>query len=258
MKKNYLLPLSAICLLTVVFSSCVKDPLQQSIGDACNHLLTLHTHPVAAVQKGSQIDLSVDYAENATYYWSGPNYYQSYSQNNTVTYDADFSDRGWYYVKISNIDCSNYGFDSVFVDVKFPQGTPACSPTDNSANFTSAVLLGDQSYYYVSFGPGVAGYGITGNSSNGDMNITMSSYWNTNDLEDGVYYTTGSPLPERIDQIHMSNVNQSIWWNAEADKPVYISHAGGKRRITFCGIDFSGDWGGTLYHATVDAQITEP
>ena len=258
MRKKYLQPLFGLFLSTVLFSSCIKDALPNSMVDTCNRLLTLHAHPVTAVEKGAQIDLSVDYAENATYYWSGPNYFQSYSQNTTLTDNADFSDRGWYYVKISNADCSNYGFDSVYVNVKFPQGTPACSPANNTATFTSALFLGDESYYGVSFGPAVAGYGITCNSMNGDMNMTMSGYWNSNDLEDGVYYSTSSPLPERIDQIYMSNVNQSIFWSAEPDKPVYISHVNGKRRITFCGIDFSGDWGGTLYHATVDAQITEP
>src|ERR1700712_1135432 len=168
MRKKYILPYLCLCFLTVLFSSCVKDPVEQSLADTCNHLLTLHTQPFTAVEKGAEINIAAQYAEDATYYWSGPNNFQSYDQNAIVTYDADFYHRGWYYVKISNVDCSNYGFDSVYVDVKFPQGIPACSPTNNTATFTSALILGDQAYYYVSFGPDVAGYGITGNSMNGD------------------------------------------------------------------------------------------
>ncbi|MFT3910330.1 MAG: hypothetical protein QM737_12975 [Ferruginibacter sp.] len=259
MRKKILLPSISLCLLTLLFSSCIKQKHEPSITELCNQLGQLHAHPFTPVLKGEQIIISADNMEGANYYWVGPNNFQSYSQDNTVSGYADYFNRGWYYVNISYDQCESK-HDSVYVDVKFPQGTPACSPADNNATFNSAMLLGDQSFYFVSFGPATGGYGITANSMNGDMNITMSGYWTDHDLEDGIYYTSSSPIPEyyEIDKIHISDVNQSIYWTAEPDKPVYISHVGGKQRITFCGIDFSGDWGGTLYHATVDAQITQP
>lgn len=88
----------------------------------------------------------------------------------------------------------------------------------------------------------------------------MSDYWNTHDLEDGVYVTSSNPIPEYadIDQVFISDVNQGIYWVAQPDKPVYISHVGGKQRISFCGIQFSGDNGSNFYTANVDAQLTQP
>ena len=47
------------------------------------------------------------------------------------------------------------------------------------------------------------GYEIVGNSSNGDLRISMSPYWTTHPLEDGIYYSTNDPLPDyaEIDKI---------------------------------------------------------
>ena len=61
-----------------------------------------------------------------------------------------------------------------------------------------------------------------------------------------------------IDRIFISDVNQSIYWVAEGDKPVYISHVGGKARLSFCNISFSGSLGGPQYNTTISAQISQP
>lgn len=224
--------------------------------DPCAKLASLHTKPFTAVNKGDEIKISADYFAEASYSWYGPGYFSSSSQNPTVASYAEYSHEGWYYVHMSVDGCTSRT-DSVYVDVKFPQGTPSCILVNNKATFSS---MGDQSFYYETFGPGVYGYEVEGNSSNGDLRITMSPYWSSHALEDGIYYTTNDQLPDYadVDQIFIADVNQSIYWTAEANKPVYISHVGGKARLSFCGIQFSGDWGGTLYHTTISAQITQP
>ncbi len=224
----------------------------------CAQLSQLHAHSFTPVTKGEPINISADHMDLADYFWSGPNSFQSMDQDNAVTSSADFSNRGWYYLTMTYQQCE-INFDSVYVDVKFPQGTPSCSPANNTATFNSPLLLGDQSFYSVSFSGSSGGYEIDCNSMNGDMYMYMSNYWSTRDLEDGVYHTTNTiPYDWEIDKIFISDINQSITWFPEENKPVYISHVGGKQRITFCAVDFSGDWGGTIYHATVDAQITQP
>jgi hypothetical protein len=145
MRKNILLPCLGLCLLTLIFSSCKKVPPPPFQEDLCNELNQLHAHSFTAVNKGEPINISADHMEDASYYWSGPNSFQSYYQDNTVSSSADYFNRGWYYVNITYDDCESK-FDSVLVDVKFPQGTPACSVTDNTATFNSALIMGDQTF----------------------------------------------------------------------------------------------------------------
>ncbi len=247
-------------LLTCLLVSCAKAPVDSNNDTLCANLATLSAHPFTGIVAGETIRLSADPLEGANYYWTGPGNFQSYEQNPIVSSSATYGHRGWYYVLVSSVNCTTTAFDSVYVNVKFPQGTPSCVPTDNTTTFSGGVLLGDQSYYFVSFGAGISGYEIVGNSSNGDIRISMSTYWQTHTLEDGIYYTTSNYLPEYadIDKIFISDVNQSIYWTAEADKPVYISHVGGKAKLTFCGVSFSGSFGGTLYHTTASGKITQP
>ena len=259
------LPLLIPCLLLLTslsFFSCERT----SAGDdgtnntnLCARLNTVRIHPYVAVTKGEQIKLTVDSLTDAQYFWSGPGNYQSYYQDNIITDYAEYYHRGWYYVRVYRDGCDPH-FDSVYVNVKFPQGTPSCTPANNTADFSGGVLLGDQSFSFVSFGNVLGDYEITGNSSNGDINYKFSAYWLTHDLEDGIYYTTSTPSIDYadIDRIYINNVNQSIFWVAEPNKPVYVSHVGGKQCVTFCGIDFSGTWGSSLYHTTVSAKITQP
>ena len=247
-------------LLGSLLISCTKENVNDNTnGTSCDQLAQLHTHAFTAVTKGDVIQLAVDSSADVYYHWTGPGNFQSDYQNPAVASDADYSHRGWYYVSMSLEGCSPH-FDSVYVQVKFPQGAPACALTNNKGTFGGALILGDQSYSYVSFGAGIGGYEIVGNSNNGDLRISMSPYWTTHPLEDGIYYSTNDPLPDyaEIDKIYITDVNQSIYWVAEGNKPVHISHVGGKARISFCNISFSGDFGGNLYHATVSAQVSQP
>jgi hypothetical protein len=251
-------------LLGSLLVSCAKDNANSNSNNnnnnsanSCDKLAQLHAHSFTAVTKGDGIQISVDHLADVSYHWTGPNNFQSDDQNPNISDYSDYSDRGWYYVSMSLDGCST-SIDSVYVNVKFPQGVPGCSLTNNNATFSS---LGVQSFSFVTYGPGPSGdYEIVGNSSNGDLNINMSPYWSTHPLEDGIYYTTSDPLPQDsdIDRIFIADVNTNIYWIAESDKPVYISHVGGKARLSFCNISFSGTLGGPEYYTTVSAQISQP
>ncbi len=254
--KTALLP----CLLFITagfLASCATENPGPNVNDPCASIAGVHTQPFTPVTKGDPIQLHADFLDGASYTWNGPGGYSSYSQNPDVSSYASYWDEGWYYLRVDLGLCDPV-FDSVYVDVKFPQGTPACSPANNTAEFTSAVLLGDQAFSFLSWGTVSGGFGAVCNSSNGDLTVTFNSYWQTHDLEDGIYYTSSNNFPDERDGVFMSDVNQSIYWVAEPNKPVYVSHVGGKQRVTFCGIDFSGTWGSSLYHASVDCQITQP
>ena len=259
MKRTLTDAIFLFCLSTFLLFlfSCKKNLFGD--GNDCNQLMRVKAHHIAPVTKGGTIELNADQLDGAIYYWTNGLYFQSYSQNNILTTNANYTDRGWYYLNVTLPDC-NPKYDSIYVDVKFPQGTPSCTPANNSASFSGSVLLGDQTYYYVNFGSTSDGYGVTANSMNGDMRINMSSYWLTHDLEDGIYYTTNFPTIDswEIGKIYLSNVNNSILWVAEPDMPVYISHVGGKQQITFCNLTFSGDFNGNLYHTNVSSKITQP
>ncbi|CAN5878899.1 hypothetical protein BH11BAC4_BH11BAC4_10700 [soil metagenome] len=249
-----------LLMICIIILSCKKTDVTEQNNAICAQLAGLHAHTAIAVTKGQQIDITADSLLGAFYSWRGPGSYQSDYQNNTVAFYANYSNEGWYYLTIAHNACADDRYDSVYVDVKFPQGTAPCTPANNSASFGGPLLLGDQAYSFLTFGAVTGGYGVTANSSNGDLHITMSPYWLTHDFEDGIYYTSSNQLPDYadLDKVFISDVNQSIYWVAEPDKPVYISHVAGKQRITFCGIQFSGDWGGTLYHTTVAGQVTQP
>lgn len=262
MKMKFFPALYAVLTLFVLPVSCTKDTStndQNNANNPCQRLAQMRAHSFTPVVKGSEIYLSADTLTGVYYNWFGPNNFTSYDHNPYVTSDAYYTDRGWYYVSIMHDGCTTKR-DSVYVNVNFPQGSPSCNLINNTGLFSSALVLGDQSYSFVSFGQGISGYEIVGNSSNGDLRITLSPYWITNNFEDGIYYTTSDPLPDynEIDRVHISDVNQNILWTAAPDKQVYISHVGNKVRLSFCNISFTGTWGASTYTTNISAQVTQP
>ena len=239
-------------------SSSTND--DNSNNEICDQLTQINVQTNSTVTLGDPINLTADYLDNVLYYWTGPNGFESYFHSPQI-YEAKYNDRGTYYCTISRENCPDRVVN-VTVDVNFPQGTPSCALTNNSAQFSGSVLLGNQVYGFMTWGPASVGdnYEIVANGTNGDMSIYMSPYWNTHDLEDGIYYTTTNISPEYsdYDKIFISNVNGGFYWQCEANKPVYVSHVGGKRRISFCDITFSGYQGGPTYYTTIKAQITQP
>lgn len=243
--------------LTYFFTGCSKNDTE-STRDNCTLLQQLGTRAVAPVMIGDPIRISADHLSGASYYWTGPGGFESNEENPLVTNSAEYYYNGWYYVTISYPKCRTKRYDSVFVDVNFPQGTPSCSPLTNNADFSN---ISDQRFYSIRAGAASGdGYEIVGNSTNGDLYVTFSNYWTNNDLEDGIYYTTTSGYMDPYDynKVHIADVNQSIYWVASEGQPVYVSHKSGKQMVTLCGLHMSGDLGGYLFETSVDAQIRQP
>lgn len=249
--------------LSLVFNACTPGggSDEDALNQTCDALALLNAQSFTPVTKGGEINLSADYLEGAFYHWSGPNNFDANGRTPTVTSSAYYNHRGLYYVTISRDGCPDR-VDDVYVDVKFPQGTPSCALINNRATFSGAVSLGTQNFGFMTFGAAQVGdnYQVVANSSNGDMSMYMSPYWKTHDFEDGIYYTTTDPSPDYsdFDKIFISDVNGSIYWACEANKPVYVSHVGGKVRISFCSISFSGSTGGPSYTTIISAQLTQP
>ena len=253
-------------LLALVFGwlaiSCAASSDDDTNADTtCDQMATLNAHPFTAVTLGDNIELTVDQLDGVNYYWYGPGGFESFSETAFVTSNASISHRGTYYCTISRDGCTDRVV-SVDVDVNFPQGTPSCTLTNNTAQFSGSVILGNQTFGFMTWGPAAVGdnYEIIANGTNGDMYMYMSPYWKTHDLEDGIYHTTSdnSPDYDAYDEIYLSNVNGSILWRALPNQTIYVSHVGTKRRISFCGVNFTGSNGGPSYTTTVKAQLTQP
>jgi hypothetical protein len=257
----FLKSIYAITLFSVI-TSCIKADVtneeeEQNNATLCNKIKNAKIKPFTAVTKGEDIVILVDTVPDANYSWYGPGFSNGTTQNIEI-YDAKYENRGWYKVKVYSYDCTESKQDSVYVNVKFPQGTPPCTLTNNTATFNN---LGGQTFSYSSFGNSLGAYEIIANGSNGDLRIQMASaYWTNHELEDGIYYTTTYGTlgyDSDFDKIHISDVNSSIRWTAAPDHKVYVSHVNGKIRISFCDIPFTGSLGGPSYTTKISAQVTQ-
>lgn len=227
----------------------------------CDQMAALNAHPFTAVTFGDDIQLSADHLDGVDYYWYGPGGFESYSETAFVTGNAGIANRGTYYCTISHEGCTDRVV-SVDVVVNFPQGTPSCALTNNTAQFSGSVSLASQAFGFMTWGSAAVGdnYEIVANGTNGDMYMYMSPYWKTHGLEDGVYHTTSDNSPDyaAYDEIYLSDVNGSILWHALPNQTIYVSHVGTKRRISFCSLNFTGSMGGPTYTTIITAQLTQP
>lgn len=228
----------------------------------CTAFNQLHTNPFTPVTLGDPIQLSADHLDGVQYYWVGPNSFDVHAEDPQVTFSAEYKHRGWYYLNMEHDGCTNR-VDSIYVKVKFPQGSPSCTLVNNRTTFGGPVTLPTQNYYFMTWGADVTSntYEVVANGTNGDMSIYLSPYWITHDFEDGIYRTTNNPSPEYgdYDKIFISDVNSSTYWVAQANQQVYLSHVGGKIRISFCNLVLNGVTGPAGgYTTSASGQLTQP
>jgi hypothetical protein len=258
-----LLALSFLCVLSLSMVSCTKinDAVNNASGNnqdtttICGKIRNVKIKPVASVTEGGTISLNADDAQDAMYFWSGPDNFQSYDQNNTIS-DIDYTQMGWYYLNVTAQECSSTAFDSVYVNVAFPQGTPSCSLTNNVVTFDG---LPDQDFTSgVSLDLPAGDYTLEGSSDAGDITIILNPYWLNSQPADGVYQTTSIQSFDytNIGQIFISDVNSDIYFVAAPNKPVYVSHVNGKLQISFCDINFSGDNGQQSFTVSTSGRVT--
>lgn len=232
------------CLSLVFFTSCSKDdagdnkkpidekPIDENPSkDPCLQMSAFKIEPVTPVLLGGEIQIFCDTVQGADYLWSGPGGFSSYAQNPVISYSAKHFMEGWYSVRITHDSCTTIE-DSVYVDVMFPQGTPDCELTDNEVSING--LISNLPAGIRSVGPSVFGFEIQAGGMYLDIYMRMSDYWATRELEDGIYYTTNEPAPEDANKINIRIVTRNVSFTADANSLVYISHVGGKVRVSLC------------------------
>ncbi|HMG81957.1 MAG TPA: hypothetical protein VK559_02895 [Ferruginibacter sp.] len=247
--------------LLILLSACKKDTSNTNNGGNNNNntnssgcLIRLTaTTSAASVVKGGSFTISAD-SSGENYEWEGPDYFQSYYRNNTIS-EADYSNAGWYYVNASSNGCNSV-FDSVYVNVTIPQGSPSCSLTNNYVSFTG--VANDQSFTSGLSYNTTEGYTLQGGSANGDITIILSTHWYSIEPEDGVYTTISDQTfgDGEIDNIFISDVNSDILFTAAPGASVYVSHVAGKIQISFCSLNMSGNDGVTEYYTVASGRAT--
>ena len=265
MKLNSLLNLLYIGSFTVILtiiSACSKST-DSSGADVCTNVKKVKIKTSkTSYYIGESISLKTNITPDGNYSWyqsqslgvisTGTSYYVSY---------CDKSNSGWYYLNVSNSDCNNVGRDSVLINVINKPDSAPCTPTNNTASFSSIpsisfsspswgldpnysikLMRGYQDMYYP------------------DINVYFDNYWNTHEPEDGAYSMAGlfdlSSGGSDVYRVAIQSLYSSIQFAADSGK-VYVSHPGGKMCVTFCNIPMSGYWGNTV-NTVVSGKMTAP
>jgi hypothetical protein len=264
---------AALFILIIQFNSCTKtttvttnsrtgSPTTTTVID-CSKFKNLKIQPYKVDTCGKDIIIKVDSFAWAYYNWTGPNnFYINNLQNSyeiRITDNSNLYHRGWYKVVISRDTCPRI-YDSIYIDVKLPQGTPSCSPTKNTSNSVSGITIPNKTFTNVTTG-NYYGYEIEGTSSIGDISLIFHNHWATNKLEPGIYYTfqnySSMNDKENINKVCIRNTYGNDYWYSEAKRPVYVSYVNGKISVTFCNIKTINDDNNT-YTSTINGNLTLP
>lgn len=253
-----------ILFIMAIHSSCLKiesfSSKQNTTKDStCIKFKNLHIMPVKSFTCGEDIIINVDSFPKAIYNWKGPSYEYNNYQNIHLTNDANIFHRGWYYVTIYCDTCIPIK-DSVFVNVKLPQGVPSCNPVNNTSTYSNGIPT---LYYTNTIIDSFVGYQISSSTSNSTLSFSFNDYWLKHKLEAGIYYTTGSELDlydkESMDKVFIENRYAGERWFAENNKPVFISYIGGKLTIIICNISTKAvSSNGSIYTSDISSKITLP
>lgn len=202
--------------------------------------------------------------ERWNYLWNGPQGFfvnQTTGVNTITIEDIKLNQSGWYVGSLTGTGCGVL-LDSVYIDVKYKQGDPPCSLTNNQVSSSSLPDLQASSirkYYDISFN------GITlhaaGSYGYPTYSFIFNSYNGNAEPKDGLYVTTNVPV---FDHFQDANVVVGIcqygsyYFQTHANQTVYVSHVNGKLRVSFCDLKYSGDNGNSvMVTSTFSGQLTE-
>lgn len=212
---------------------------------------------------GETVTLSA-FPERYNYIWNGPmNFHEVQTTGlNSISIDnIKINQSGWWVGSLTGTGCGVLT-DSVYIEVKYKQGSPSCALTDNKISGSGLPDLQASSvrkYFdnswnclalYASRTFGYPTYTFLFNSYNGHA-----------EPKDGLYTTTDVQV---FNQSQDANVIYgqcqygSYFFKTQAAQTVYVSHVGGKLRVAFCGLKMSGDNGnGVITTSTFSGQLTE-
>jgi hypothetical protein len=256
--------LTASLSIVLLLIACSKE--EKAPENTCPALTTVTSSVSAAtVQKGQAISFQATNVTGITYQWTIPGSTSVTTSSGNIA-SADFTNKGWYYLVISN-NCNQSRKDSFYVDVTMPQGTAACSPTNNTITFSENGSNGT----LTSIVQGESGipneYRMYAWGGGNDFSLIFHpSYKNNNQPKDGIY-TTGtfngnSPSfgTTDIDKVFIVNITYSplqVFYKSIPNQKIYVSRVNGKMRVTICSLGLTGTTGGTTYTPTINAMITE-
>lgn len=227
----------------------------------CSEFVGLKIKPVKTLVCGEELLLIADTFEGARFDWTRPDGREDNDQEELfVTDKANLIHRGWYKLRVSYNNCTAIK-DSIYVDVKLPQGIPSCSPKNNTANYSGGVTIPAKNFSSVAINT-MSGYEVEAFDLNGDFSLTFHEYWKTKKLEAGIYYTSSySAISEKdgMDKVYFEDRYVNETWYGEQNKPVYVSYVSGKLTITLCTIAIRATTStGTILNSTVSAKLTLP
>lgn len=156
-----------------------------------------------------------------------------------------YNQRGWYHWNLSNSGCNVSYRDSVYVNVKLRQQTPPCTLTNN---FVSSSNLIDVAFTSVTqgFDPTFNGMAVYGDRSLGypSYRVLFNSYNGNTEPIDGVYNTTNVPtfdIFQDYNAVSVSFLYSGQYFHCYPNQKLYVSHVGGKIRVSFCSMTFSNN-----------------
>lgn len=245
--------ITVFVLLLSLFCSCKKVPLV----NCPDSMLIEVTNTSPTVGEGIRFTAPKE-SDYDVYTWITP-------KNNTTTasrYESvdpvKYSDRGWYTCLRQSFECNRTYRDSIFIDVKLKQETPPCTLTNNFISIPALVNVTLSSVTQV-YDPTYNAMTLSGSPSAvyPAFKIVFNSYNGNTEPIDGTYLTTSTSVfdfTQEYNEVSVSFFYMGANYHCAPFQNLYVSHAGGKLRVSFCGMNFS-----SLIRppATCSGQMTE-
>jgi hypothetical protein len=209
---------------------------------------------------GDTIQLGTNITPLGLYSWKTTNSLNEISSTDGVLIPSCTKyDEGWYYLSVSYPGCVSH-IDSVHISVTNKAVAAPCAPSNNTVSFSSIPSISFGSCNWI-IDPSWGVRDLSANQPYGypDFNIYFNPYWNNKEPEDGPYNISPTITFGQNDlyTVFISSTYSGVYFQAGQGK-VYVSHAGGKIRVTFCSIPLSGSLGGPSYTTTATGMLTAP
>jgi len=257
MKKNLIL----FAFVSVIVVSCTPEKINENETGNCENIDNATITSNSPVTIGETIKFGTqEVGGYRIYEWRGPGNYNGQEPSDSIT-DANLENEGWYYLHLYSLDDNScQKFDSVYIDVKLKQGTPACSIANNTCNYNN---LGDDSYTSAQkrIDPTYSFKSLMASGPSGaNIIIYFHPFWVSAEPEDGIYTTTNVPSFDQTDnnynKVFVTTTKSSIYWASHEDQNVYVSHVNGKLQVRFCNLSMGG-YNGTSYTTIASGNVIE-
>lgn len=251
-----------LCIMVLQLTACVKLLPQKQGYDCLPYVKITANNTTPTV--GDEVVITANTGP-VVYTWSGPDNFVLPNKADGTAYirfgEIKLRQRGWYYCQASVPGC-NAVRDSIFIDVKYKQGTPPCTLTNNVITGTGVPDL-QNATARKSFSTSwncVSLY-ASGTFGNATYTFNFNSYNGNVEPKDGIYVTTDLPTFDRFgdeNMIYLMCQYSNYYFVCQPNQNVYVSHVNGKLRIAFCNLKYNGNNGNSVsVTSTFSGQVTE-